>query len=456
MLRRVIMAHLGRRYPSVALAVLFACALLARPASAQQYISAEPKIKLAEFKVLDGKVATQLRDAGAPNDAAKKDFDAFFKVYYYPSMTSTDPVDLGRLGAKREQLFTRYLNTIKSQEIRDYVNNLTLGPMVAVAKGNFHPAVRYNAVLIVSQLDLQPNAKTLPAATEALLGFLENDQTPTSLQLAALIGLQRHLLIGIDGPLADRTTKAALAVINRDKAPNDVKPRVYGWVRRQAAQVLATQFAKGLTAPAQDALVRLLKDESVDLDDRCESAKLLQPAMYQSAKGVDGNAMTMALGELARKVLTVEAKDAKDYQDKLFASGNVPVGPGGNMSFMPRGEMGPGMGMDMAMLDDTTPHYEKRRMVDRSLAIAAAADAVSAGGSAEVKERAKKLATTIRTSAEALAGEANETRVTDAVLTLGGEVDKLVASWNPGAAAAPAPGANGGEKKAKAAPDAAG
>ncbi len=449
------MAHHGRRYSSIALAAIVVCGLLAWPAAAQQYISAEPKIKFAEYKALEGKVATLLRDAGAPNAAAQKDLDAFFKGYLYPSMTSVDPIDLGRLGAKREQLFTRYINTIKSQETRDYINNLTLAPMVAVAKANFHPAVRYNAVLIVSQLDLQPNAKTLPAATEALLGFLESEQTPTSLKLAALIGLQRHLLIGIDAPLADRVAKSALAVINREKAPTDVKPGVYGWVRRQAAQLLAIQGAKGLAGPAHDALVRLVKDESVDLDDRCETAKLLQAPMYQNAKGVDGNAMTMALGALAHQVLTVEAKDAKDYQDKLFASGNVPSGPG-SFNFAARPEMGPGMAMDLSALDDTTPHYEKRRMVDRSLAIAQAAEAVSAGGSAEVKERAKKLAATIRTAAEALAGEANETRVTDAVLTLGGEVDKLVASWNPGAAAAPAPEANGGDKKAKAAPDAAG
>jgi hypothetical protein len=445
------MTHPGRRCRSIALAAVVACGFLTRPVAAQQYASIEPTIKPQEFKVLMGKVSTLLRDDGAPNAAAQKELDSFFKGYYYPSMTSADPLELGKLGVKREQLFTRYLNTIKSQGVRDYVNDITLKPMAFVAKGNYHPAVRYNALLIISQLDQQLNAKPLPAATESLLGFLEDEQTPTSLKLAALVGLQRHLRLGVDAPLADRAAKAALAVINREKPPEDVKPRIYGWVRRQAAGVLAIQSAKGLTPPVHDAFVRLMKDDSVDLDDRCESAKLLQAAMYQTAKGIDGNAMTMALGELARKVLSIEAKDAKEFQDKLFASGNMPAGPGGfGSGFGGREGFGPGMGMDMSALDDTTPHYEKRRMVDRSLAIAAAAEAVSAGGSQEVQDRAKKLASTIRTVAETLAAEEKESTISDGVIALAGQVDKLVASWIPAGAAAPE--AKGGEKEAAPAP----
>jgi hypothetical protein len=441
------MTRSGRRCRSIAAWALVAClALACRSAVAQQYASIEPKVKGAEANMLGGKVATILRDAAGPNDAAKKDLDQFFKGYLYPLMTSVDPVQLGKLGQNREQLFTRYINTAKSQGARDYINEITLKPMEAVAKNNFHPAVRYNAVLIIGQLDQQAGAKPLPEATEALLGFLEgdkgNDSLPTPVKLAALIGLQRHLRLGIDPALNDRITKAALAVADLNKAPADVTPKVYGWVRRQALQTLALQSAKGLTPPVHSSFVKFLGDETATVDDRCEAAHLLQAAMYKDAKGLDTSAMTLALGELARKVLTAEAKDAGDYLDKVVGNPGAFSGPGGMGPGEMRGPGGYGPGMDFSSLgmEDTTPHYEKRRMLDRSFAIADAADAVAAASSDEAKDRAKKLAQTIRTSADKIAAEAGETNISQTVVTLAGEVDQLIASWAPAGAAAPAGG----------------
>jgi hypothetical protein len=457
------MALSGRRCRSIVVwTIAVACAVSGRATLAQQYASIEPKVQGPAANALGGKVATILRDAAGPSDAAKKDLDAFFKDYLYRSMTSVDPVELGKLGQKREQLFTRYINTAKAQGVHDYINDITLKPMISIAKGNYHPAVRYNAVLIVSQLDQQTGAKPLPAATDALLTFLENDQfnnapVPTPVKLAALIGLQRHLRLGLDPALNDRITKAALAVVNREKAPEDVSAKTYGWVRRQAAQVLALQSAKGLTPPVHDALMKLVSDGKIDLDDRCETAKLLQAAMYKDAKGLDGGAMTMALGELARSVLNIELKDAQTYQDKLVANPGM-VGPGGG-GFGFEGRGGPGGGMDFAMasVEDTTPHYEKRKMIDRTLAIAVAADAVAAGGSDEVKARGVELAKTLRTTAESIAAEERESAVSEAVIILAGQVDQLVGSWGPQAKPAPAaqkPGAI--ELPAEAPADAAG
>ena len=80
-------------------------------------------------------------------------------------MTAYDPPEaLGKLAALRDQLFTRYINTAKSQGARDHLNSKTLLAMGAIAKGAYHPAVRYNAALIVGQLE--PTSGTpLPPAT---------------------------------------------------------------------------------------------------------------------------------------------------------------------------------------------------------------------------------------------------------------------------------------------------
>jgi hypothetical protein len=458
------MTRSGRlwRRSIVFLVAVALAAMAIRPAVAQQYSVIQPKINAKEANVLSGKVATILRDAQPPNDAAKTDLNAFFNDYHFRVMTSTDPVQLGALGATREQLFTRYINTAKSQQARDYLNGITLKAMGVLAKGNYHPAVRYNAALIIGQLDEQAGGKPIPAATEALLGMMENDQfnkvpVPTAVKVAALVGLQRHTKLGVDAALGDRITKAALAVADREQPPEDTNAKVYGWVRRQAARVLANQFAKGLTPPVHDSFVRMIGDDKTDVDDRCGVAQLLQPPMIQGAQGLDLDSMALALGELAKKVLDVERKDAEEYIDKVVGDpslaagggagfgGGFGGGRGGEAMYGGRGGEygGRGMGMAMAMIDDTTPHYEKRRMIDRTLAIASAADAVAAGGSDELKQRLTQFATAIRTVAETAASTEQEMTISQDVVALAQDVDKMVAAWAP---AAEAPAAEQGDE----------
>jgi hypothetical protein len=429
----------------VALVAVAVCWGASQRVDAQDFKVIPPRINGAQVNVLGGQVATILRNAGAPSAAELKQLDDFFKGALFPSMTLIDPEALGQLGKKREQLFQRYINQAKSQAARDHMNTMTEQVMSSIAKGPYHPAVRYNAALILGQIDAQAGVKPLPAGTEALLSLLENEAfnkvtVPTAVKVGAIIGLQRHTRLGVDPALGDRITKAALAVANREELPEDASAKAYGWVRRQAAKVLAKQFEKGLAPPAYETFVRLISDEKSDLDDRCAVAQLLKPEMFTGAKDLDHDTMALALGGLARKVLAIEAEEAKDYIDDTLGSGMPAPGGfeggrggafGGEGMYRGGGEGG---GVDFGALgmEDTGPKYEKRRMIDRTLAIVEGARALQAGSSDELKERLTEFADLILAVAETAAPEdAGTTKITSAVMKLEKDVNRIVTNWAP-------------------------
>ena len=452
------MAHLvASRSRFTLAAIAIAVIAWSTAASAQNYRDIQPPVNVAQAKALSGQVATSIRDAQPPNAAAQKVLEDFFMRHLYPSMTLyEDPVALGQLAEKREQLFQRYINQAKSPQARDFLITNTLTAMNAIAKGNFHPAVRYNAALILGQLDAQPGVKPLPAGTDAMLAFLENDQfnnipVPTAVQVAALVSLQRHVRLGVEPAVAERITKTALSVANREELPEDASTKAYGWVRRQAATVLAIQYENGLTPPVFQTFVRLIRDKKADIDDRCGVAQLLRPEMFKDAQGLSPPDMAVALGELARDVLEIEAEDAQEFLDEIlgpgggaiggFAGGGRGVGGeggffGGECGFGGEGGFGGRGGGFTPMMQDQGPTYEKRRMIDRTLAVVNGAQALAAGSSDELKERLAEFSSTIQAVAEAAAPDnaVNEV-ITDAVLDLRVEVDRLVSVWAP----APAP-----------------
>lgn len=449
-------------------ALLAAMALIAAPsldATAQQYKSIPLNIQPAQANVLKAKVPLILRNPGAPAGADLKTLNDFF-TYYYSAMTSSAPDQLALLSKTRKDLFQLFLNVPNGAPApREHVMGLTIKAMKAIAKGNYHPAVRYNATLILGQLDKTPpkmgaNAAPpvpLSTATAALVELLDAAAADPAavappVVVGALVGLERHTRLGADPALADQITKAALAAAANEEAPEGVSASVHSWTRALAGRVLANQFAKGLTPAAHESLVKLVLDKKLILDDRCLVVEAIKTPMYKGAQGVKIDEMVAAVGDLAKDVLADETKKAKGYLDKsgIGGAGVDPSafgGPGGGFGGGGgyRGEMGRGMGGGfegggLAALDDTTPHYEKRRMLDRLLAVRDAANALAAAGSPELKTRLDQLTKPIQQVAdEAVKPKATDAGVVGSVLELAEEIDRVVADWGPNpAGAAPA------------------
>jgi hypothetical protein len=387
-------------------------------------------------------------------------------------MTGTKPDQLAKLEEKRQALFRQFLNLNGSAAARDHVLAMTVKIMTTIAKGNYHPAVRYNAVLILGQLDKEPaatgaNAKAptpLAAGTAALVDLLEGGQAnaaaiPSSVTVAALVGLDRQTRLGVDPQFADRITKGALAVATLAQQPEDVSKPVFDWMRALAGSVLANQYAKGLTPPVHTALVKLMTDKKMGLDDRCGVARMLRGSMYQGAQGVKIEEAVAALGALSKDVLAEEAEKSEDYQSELVPDSALAGGGfgefGGRSGFGGYGGEYGGPGGDPLMaLQDQGPHYEKRRMLDRVGAIVTAANSLSAAGSDEVKARLKELSGPMaEVTAAAAKNDATDAGVTESVVELAAEVNKVVQAWNAaGAEAEPAAEAPAAEPAEAAAP----
>ena len=73
--------------------------------------------------------------------------------YVIPSMAQNDDASLADLGKNRKNFFRNYLPKEASAQRRDQVIKLVVPAMEQIAKENFHPACRINAVILVSLLN---------------------------------------------------------------------------------------------------------------------------------------------------------------------------------------------------------------------------------------------------------------------------------------------------------------
>ena len=455
-----------------AIGVVFTFTALAafqQPAHGQNYNALKPN---EQDGALRGKAATILRNPGAPSADDLQTLTKFF-TWYYQSMTGKSPAQLATLGKFRQDLF-RILNVPNGSPVaREHVTGITIKAMTAFAKGNFHPAVRYNAALVLGQLDKEPtgagaNAPApvpLPASTASLVDLLEGGQKnpaaiPSSVTVGALVALERQTRLGIDPQYADRISKAALAVATAAERPEDISAPVFDWMRSLAARVLANQFAKGVTPPVHTALVKLISDKKMGLDDRCAVAETITPGMYQEAQGVNIDEAAAALGGLARAVLAKEADAGEDYQNEIVPEDQLGSGGyggefgrgGGYGGEMGRGgygggEFGGGYGRGgggLQELQDQTPRFEKRRMLDRIAAIVRCGRALrEAAGSDELKKRMTDLVDPmVEVADEAAKAKATDAEVAAAVIQLAADVNSLVKSWNAASEPAEAPAAD--------------
>ena len=260
--------------------------------------------------------------------------------YSFPKMTSTVPEDLGELGKMREDLFKRYIRQATVQPALEQLTGLTIKAMAAIARGNFHPAARYNAVLILGMLDQKlatvganPTPPVpLPDGTKELLDLLELEEFKDipihpAVKTGALEGLERHARFGIDEQHANRVKKVALDIIAQENPVPGVRKSVRHWIKCQAAGVLAYQFKAGPDAEVQGALSAMLVDDTMGLEDRCSVANYFGRIDYAKASGIDGPAVLAGLGGLTKDLFADEAEEARDYEEQAL-EGNAGIRPG--------------------------------------------------------------------------------------------------------------------------------
>jgi uncharacterized membrane protein YgcG len=419
--------------------------VIATAASAQQFIQAP--IKQGADKLKLASEAAIRNPAGI--GASQEDVDNYLRGFFFPSMTQTTAEALGEIATLRERLIKQYIGQAGNAATQEYLIGQTFNFARGMARNNFHPAVRYNAALILGDLNSKVSDPQVPLkqATEELLELVEQEQfnkipVPESVKLGAVLGLERHARLGIDPSLADRLVKAMIGVIN-SKAPEDVDPAVHDWVRSTAALTLANQYAKTPNREAQAAIVSLIVDGTANLDDRCLAAAAFERITFSAGADIDGKASTDAMGKLTLDVITDAAKLAEVYQEEALSDPNIGMrGPGGGGRGYggyegDRGGFGGG-GFGGGGVDEG-PKFEMRQLFNRLYNIAKGSGSLAKGLGEDDKARLEALVTELRPVVEVMENkDAVEIDVTDEVLKLQATLTDLVKSWGQPVAAAEA------------------
>jgi hypothetical protein len=373
--------------------------------------------------------------------ADKAHFDDYFIKYYFPDMTHADDADLGRLGESRYNLFKKYLWATTNVQLQQDLTDLAYKEMAKrIPDPGYHPAVRYNAILVIGMLDEQyanapgQTSKPLARATKALTAVVDNATATTSrfppqITLGAIIGLERHAQLRASLPPEAVTamTAALVKLASQEQPIQQMEPDAYAWIRLRAAATLARLGAVGEKNSVHNAIVKLASSTK-SLDDRCEAAGLLDKFTYKDVK-LDDASTAEPLFALARDLATAEDKRAADFQNLYSGGGTGAPGP------RPRGmEFSPGFGGE-----EQQETYPRRQVLARLTSLRNAIAKVKPSLPTETQKKADDLIKAIDPAKTAASDKKTiELKLAAAIRTMAVAINKAVPA--PAAEkAAPAP-----------------
>lgn len=287
--------------------------------------------------------------------------NGYFKVYVPAKMTAPDGIkDLTAVTQEAANLLVRAQRS-NNQAVIQRITLLLLESMKGVAEGNYHPAARINAILLLSRLDRQPAnpaTKTPPLPLEQtlpiLLSLYQDANNVDGVRAAALHGIHRHVRFGFPGIDAENRgtiTQEMTSLLNAP-APAGRNAKAHAYLQRFAVDIL------DLVRPAED---NSLGTQLVSISADSSRPDLI--ALYSAARsGAYGASMP---GEVAepKKVLNSWGQrvlhafqseiDRYDRMQKVKPDSDQPINP---ESFLEskaqetsRTSQGTGMGGEMEM-----------------------------------------------------------------------------------------------------------
>ncbi len=281
--------------------------------------------------------------ARAPSGNAddRNQFGRFLLDVYFPSMTQYDASSLANLGRMRYDFMRNFVRGAAPAAQKD-ATQLAHKKMKEIVKGPYHPSVRYNAMLILGDLDAtysgqggEPPAP-LPDANKYLTSYVSNgintERAPAFLIVGALIGLERHAASLAQLPAANRsaTAGALLAVLEKDGFPHEISPSVSQWIKVIAARGLASVGVLGDGNRVHNSMLKFIGDETARLNNRVRVAELLEAygEAYKSAAGIDERQTVQTFLQLASDIAADEKERALDYEEGALGRGGGGA-PGG-------------------------------------------------------------------------------------------------------------------------------
>ena len=228
------------------------------------------------------------------------DFDKWYLGYEFPTMTLYTPEALKNLYDGRKRLIKEDLERASNSQAREHVLNTAFKFFKDVAKDDYHPAVRYNAMLIVGELNTSERSSSgaapvpLRAALTYMIQELKNPDQIDAVRVAALLGINRHLQLaqadsmqqGEPIPQAElqEIRTLALDLVKTREAPQGRTQEGHDWMRRRGLEILSWLAASKLDQEIVDEIVARLSDSEENRGVRAEAALALNIVRYQPDK----------------------------------------------------------------------------------------------------------------------------------------------------------------------------
>lgn len=289
------------------------------------------------------------------NPESLREFDSYFQDYLFPSMKLSTADGLRELASHRGRLM-RMLERPNYPQIHQHLTSMTMEAMKEIATGNYHPAARYNAMLVIGALDAkagdprgdgQPPVPLPEAADFMLEQFQVNgSHAPDVLVLGAMIGLERHAQYGLPEEKQAAFTDAMVELVLSER-PGERRSEFHAWLQYRAAQALAQMRSLGENNRVHDALVSMLGNDRVPVAERTYVARALQllQEQYTPQAGIDAAATVAALGNVLADAMDAEEDEAVKFNEQQR---------GGGFAFS-----------EYAMLDGEPPGYPRGRLLQR-------------------------------------------------------------------------------------------
>lgn len=246
------------------------------------------------------------------------DQEQSFVSYYgrYSMGRWTIPANYTSLPKFRNDL-RKDLQKAKIGDAHTRLNDLIFQGMSKVATGNYHPVVRVNAMLMIGELNSEDPARETPVpyhqAVPAFLQVIDDPQQLDAVKAAALVGLVRHVRLGLRDDVRDSVGASMLNLAKAASAPGRT-PEGHAWMRGEASEILGVLRSIGNANTVANALGQIAGDPTAPMTVRRAAARALGKLNYQIAVSLNGSALAAAVARFT--ITAAETAQAETEQGK--------------------------------------------------------------------------------------------------------------------------------------------
>jgi hypothetical protein len=247
------------------------------------------------------------------------DKEAVFREYYeqYAFARWTWPENFGKLPEYRRELRNELL-TARGKPVHAQLRQLAFDVLSRYARdegGPFHPATRVSAIFAIAELNavesVNPREQPvvpLPEGTQLLVDLLKQDDLPPALVVAVLVGLRRHVELGIENQqLVENELVPRLVSMAAEKVPPPGRTlQGHQWIRSRAIEILGAIGTPGQDGSVARMLTNIVRASDEAILVRRAAARALGLLDYNNWAGPSQAELLYALGKFVADACEAE------------------------------------------------------------------------------------------------------------------------------------------------------